>query len=84
LFKKDRIRSISHRAKTVLLVDILANIKDIVEFPIWDKHVEKAFLETQRKLVTTIQQTTPTTDGRFQNLVDLLFVYTNQEFIKQK
>lgn len=84
LFKRDRTRSMSHRAKTVLMVDILANIKDIVQFPIWDMHVQKAFLETQRKLVTTIQQTTPTTDERFQNLVDLLFVYTNPEFIKQK
>ena len=84
LFKRDRTRSISHRAKTVLLVDILVNIKDIIDFPIWDKHVQKAFLETQRKLVTTIQQTTPTTDERFQNLVDLLFVFTNPEFIKQK
>jgi (p)ppGpp synthase/HD superfamily hydrolase len=84
LFKKDRIRSISHRAKTVLLVDILANIKDIVEFPIWDKHVEKAFLETQRKLVTTIQQTTPTTDEKFVNLMDLVFCYTNVDFIERK
>lgn len=84
LFKRDRTRSISHRAKTVLMVDILCNIKDIIDFPIWDIHVQKAFLETQRKLVNTIQQTTPTTDERFQNLVDLLFVFTNPEFIKQK
>ncbi len=84
IFKRDRTRSMSHRAKTVLMVDILANIKDITEFPIWDKHVQKAFLETQRKLVNTIQQTTPTTDEKFVNLMDLVFCYTNVDFIQGK